>query len=105
EPGIKERKCFKSQCEMAGRNDDSAEQHAAVLSQSTIRDQTANDCSRPDAAGVRSIDGRGIRIGKTQTTGRSWSRHLKDQERAHSVVNEALPHFRKEECRETTRMR
>jgi hypothetical protein len=86
------------------RDDDAAYEHAAVLTQEPVGDDAAEDRQAPCAGGVGAVDGRGVRIGEAQPARGHWRDHVEDEECAHAVVAEALPHLRKEERREATRV-
>ena len=51
----------------------------------------------PRAARVRAVDRRALGVGEAEPAGGDRRDHVEDQERAHAVVAEALPHLREEE--------
>src|SRR5437868_3941466 len=89
---------------MSRGNDDSADQDAAVLPETDIRNQAAEDGGKPDAAGIHPIDSSRLSVRESETTCRGRRRHIKDEKRAHSVVAETLPHLREKERAEAARV-
>ena len=85
------------------RDDDAADEHAAVLAEQAIGDEAAEDRRAPDAARVGAVDRRRVRVREAQPAGAGRRDHVEDQERAHPVVAEALPHLGEEERGEAAR--
>src|SRR5262249_3189514 len=99
EARIQERQAGERQREMAERDDDAADEHAAVLAEPRVGDQSAEDRREPDAGDVRRVGRAGVGIGEGQRL-----RQVQDQEAAHPVVAEALPHLGEEERSEAARV-
>src|SRR5215475_14475323 len=89
---------------MAEGNDASAQEHAVVLPQPAIRDQTPKDCAGVDATRVVAIDRCGMSIRKTKPPVNRRGSHIEDEERAHTVITEAFPHLGEKQRRDAARM-
>ena len=99
EAGIEKRETMERQREVAERDDDPTEQHAAVLPEPGVGDQSAEDRREPHAGDVGGVGIAGLRVGKGERF-----RHVQDEEPAHPVIAEALPHLGEEERGETARV-
>ena len=66
EAGVEEGQRLEREREVAERDDDAADEHAAVLAEEPIGDDAAEDRGAPDAAGVGAVDRRGVRIREAQ---------------------------------------
>jgi hypothetical protein len=90
---VEEGKRLERQAEVAERDDRAADEDAAVLPEESIGDDATEDRSRPNTAGVGSINGGGIRVREAKPSVGCRRDHVEDQERPHPVVTEPLPHF------------
>ncbi len=91
EAGIEEGERVKREGEVSERDDDPAEEDAAVLAQPAVGNDSAEDWSRPGSHRVVPIDRAGVRVVKSEPM-----HHIQDEERPHSVITEALPHLGEE---------
>ena len=98
---VEERKRLEREREVARSDDDPADEHASILAEHAVRHETAEDRGPPDAARVRPVDRRRVRIREAQSARAGWRGHVQNEERTHPVVAETLPHLREEERRES----
>ena len=85
-------------------DDDAADEDAAVLTEQAIGDEAAENRRAPGAAGVGAVDRCRIGVGEAQPAGGDRRHHVEDEEGAHAVVAEALPHLGEEERRQPARV-
>ena len=103
EADVEERQCLEGQREMAGGDDDAAEQRAPVCPSS--RSATSRPGSRrPRRCRCRCRRSSRARVGEAEPAGRHRRDHVEDEERAHAVIAEALPHLGEEQRGEAARM-
>src|SRR2546426_9845218 len=74
------------------------------LSEKPIGDEATQDRSEPDGARVPLVHARAMRDVESQPSRRDRRRGVQDEEPAHPVVAEPLPHLGEEERGETTRV-
>ena len=79
-------------------------EHRPALARDAVRHPAARQAQQVDHAGVEPVDGAGLGIREAQAAPGDAGGHEQDEERAHAVVAEALPHFGEEEGREAPRM-
>ena len=119
-----EQERFERHHEMADRHQEDAEDDDALLPEPAVRKPPAQERREKDEAGVKAVDQGGERLyverageglergfdgaiapdilhmpGKQQIF-----RHVEDEQRAHSIVGEALPHLGSEQDREAERV-
>src|SRR5213592_3105202 len=87
---------MKREREVAQRDDDPADQDAAVVPQPAVGDDPAEDRGQPHAADIVAIHGARVGIGEAERL-----RHVQDEEPPHPVVTEPLPHLGEEERGQT----
>src|SRR5262245_14023951 len=90
---IEEGQSSEREREVSSRDDGTANEHAVILSQAPIGNDSTNNCCRPCATGIRAVDRSGALDRKLQSAGHDWSGHVQDEESAHAVVTKAFPHF------------
>ncbi len=79
-------------------------EYGAALPDEAVGDPAAAQAHQVDHRGVEPVDGAGFGIGEAETAVRDGGGHVEDQQRAHAVVAEALPHLGQEEGGETAGM-
>ena len=83
---------------------DAAPKHGSALANDAVGDPAAGQAEQIDHRGVEPVNRARFRRGKAQAAVRHSGGHEEDQQRAHSVVAEALPHFGEEERGKAARM-
>ena len=104
QPEIEEGEGLEGERDVAKGDDDPAHQHASIGAQKAIGDQAAQNRGAPDAARVGAVDGRRVGNREPQAAGGHRRGHVEDEEGAHAVVAEALPHLGEKEGREPARV-
>ena len=104
ETGVEERQRLEHQREVPEHDEDAAVEHAAVLADQAIGNQPAHDGGAPRGAGIRAVERGALGVRESETAVGDRRHHVEQQERAHAVVAEALPHLREEERGESPRM-
>ena len=82
---------------MAAGDQDAAVQHRALRTDQAIRDPAAGQRRHVHHRGVQAVDGAGSGRVEAETAGGGGGGHEQDQQGAHPVVAEALPHLGEEE--------
>src|SRR4051794_39281776 len=89
---------------MAERDQDPAAEYGAVVADDAVGEPPTRDRRRIHRHRVETVDrGRAPR-GESESATGDRCNHEEQEERAHAVVAEALPHFGEEECGETARV-
>ena len=104
ETGIEEGQRGKHEREVPEHDQDAAVEHAAVLADQAIGNQAAHDGGAPRGAGICAVERCALGVRESETAVGHRRHHVEQQERAHAVVAEALPHLREEERGESARM-
>src|SRR3984957_4998460 len=107
EQAVAERNCrerhikqrFEDNHEMTARHDAAADDYGAPLAEPSIRDQAAENRREIGHRGVGAVNERGFFLADQQLLG-----HVVDQQGAHAVVGENLPHFGQEKYRKAARL-
>src|SRR2546428_6806739 len=89
---------------MAGRINVSSVKYTPGRAKKSIGNEPTADGGSPRAACIGSVNRSCIGIRKTQAARSCRSHHIKDEEGAHAVVAEALPHLREEKRAQAARM-
>src|SRR5882762_6880317 len=82
---------------MPERDDDAPNEHAAVLPEEAVRDETAENRSEPDRARVPLVYAGTVLDVEPQPSRCSRGRRVQNEKPPHPVVAEPLPHLREEE--------
>src|SRR6185437_4651196 len=89
---------------MSERNDHAAPKNAVAQAHDAVRDPAARQAEQIDHRGVQTVDRATLRSGKAKSSFGNRRGHEQNEQRAHSVITEALPHLCEEEGREPARM-
>src|SRR3989454_11569363 len=89
---------------MSERDDDAANEHAAVLPEEAVRDETAENRGEPHGARVPLVYAGTVPDVEPQPSGGSRGCGVQDEKPPHPVVAEPLPHLREEERGQPPRM-
>ena len=94
---------------MAARDDDSADQHRAppdrsLQTEPAIGDPPARQAHEVDHRSIGAVNRSSCRRRQAEAAHGRRRRHIENEEAAHPVVTEALPHLGKEERRQSARM-
>ena len=89
---------------MAERDNHAAPEHRPALADDAVREPAARQAEQIDHRGVEAVDRAGFRRRKAEAAVRHGRRHEEDEQGAHAVVAEALPHFGEEERGEAAGM-
>src|SRR6266478_2557037 len=84
---------------MAGRHDAAADDHCAPLAEPSIRDQAAENRREIRYSRIGAVNERRLFLADQQLLG-----HVVDQQGAHAVVGENLPHLGQKKYREASRL-
>ena len=91
------------QRKMAERDDDAAIQHGQALADDSVGNPAARQGERVDTKCIQAIDG-SADFGLESETAARGVRHVENEERAHTVVAEALPEFGVEQGHQPARV-
>ena len=86
------------------RDQDAAVEHGAPLADQAIGDPAARQAHHVHHRGVEPVDRAGRAVSKPSPPARPARGHEQDEQRAHAVVAEALPHLGEEQRGEAARM-
>jgi hypothetical protein len=89
---------------VAAGDDDAAVEHRAALADQAIRDPAARQAGHVDHRRVQAVHRAGDARLEAESARRDWRGHEQDEERAHPVIAESLPHFGEEERGQSARM-
>ena len=104
QPQVKHRQDRHGHAEVAARDQDAAVQHAAALAEPAIRDPSARQRQEVDHRGVQPVHRAGGRRIEAEAARRGRRGHEQDQQGAHAVIAEALPHLGEEQRRQAAGM-
>ena len=90
--------------EVAAGDQDAAVEHGLALSEHAIGEPAARDAHQIDERRVDAVDRGGGGGVETHAAGGDGRGHIEDEEPAHPVVAEALPHLAEEQGGEPARM-
>ena len=90
--------------EVAGGDQDPADEHGPLRSDQPVGDPAAGQRHHVHHRGVQAVDGARRDRVEAQPARRGRGGHEQDEQRAHPVVAEALPHLGEEQRREAARM-
>ena len=97
EPGVESRHAGDRQREMSDGDDASADEHRAARPQEVVGHEPSQDADHVGEHRVVAVDQGGVRLIPAHPTVLGRLHHEEQQQRAHAVVREALPHLRVEE--------
>ena len=104
EPEVEGRERRERHAEMPAGDEDAAIEHGAPLADQPVGDPPAGQRGHVHHRGVETVDGaRACRV-ESEAAGGKRRRHEQNEQRAHAVIAEALPHLGEEERRESARM-
>jgi hypothetical protein len=89
---------------MSRRDQNSAVEHGALLTDESVGDPAARQRHHVHHRGVQPVDGAALRGTEPEPSTGDGRRHEQQQQRAHAVVAEPLPHFREKERGQPARM-
>ena len=101
---IERRQRRERHAEVSEGDDDPAVKYGAALADQPIGDPASRQRRHVDHRRVQAVHRAGDGGLEAEPAGRDRRRHEEDQQRAHAVVAEALPHLGEEERREPARM-
>ena len=102
--GVEKRQGLERQREVAEGDDDAADENTAIRAEQPVGHEPAANRGGPDAPRVRPIHGARMGDVEAQSAGGRGRSHVEDEEGAHPVIAEALPHFCEEQRGQSTRM-
>ena len=85
-------------------NDDAAPQNRLALASDPVRQPPAGQAEQEDHGGVKPVDRAGFRNGEVQSAFFRFRDHEQNEESAHPVIAETLPHLGEEESGEAARV-
>mmetsp|Transcript_122285 Transcript_122285/g.341140 ORF Transcript_122285/g.341140 Transcript_122285/m.341140 type:complete len:504 (-) Transcript_122285:7-1518(-) len=97
---VERRHRLHEQRDVAGRDDEAAQQHRAPRAQQPVRDVAAQDGRQVDQAGVPAVQAGRLGAGPAPAALAGLGDQEEHEQRPHAVVGEALPHLREEEDEE-----
>src|SRR5688572_29161207 len=89
---------------MAEHDQDAAVEHAAVLADHAVGDDSTNNGCAPRRTRIRSVERGPLGVGEAEPAVGGRGDHVEQEERTHTVVAEAFPHLGEEERGQPTRM-
>src|SRR2546423_7635352 len=89
---------------MTERDEDTADKRGTKVTDVAIGEPTAGDRHCIDGHRVKAVDRGCFGGGESESARRRWGDHEEDEQSAHPVVAEALPHLGEEEDGEASRM-
>ena len=92
------------EADVAAHDQRAAEEHRLALAQEPVGDPAAGQAHQVDQRHVDADDGRPVRVAPPDAALLDRRGQEQDQERAHPVVREALPHLGEEQGRQAARM-
>src|SRR5712691_2359182 len=104
EAGEEEWQAGDGHAEMAACDDDAADEHCAAMTEPSVGDEAAGDAHQVHEHRVQAIDHRGPLRAESNARLLRRSDHVEKEQRAHSVVAEALPHLGHEQRGQAARM-
>ncbi len=104
QPDVERRQRLDGHAEVSARDDDAAVEHGAPLADQPVRHPPARQAGHVDHRRVEPVHRAGDAGLEAQATGRDRRRHEEDEQRAHAVIAEALPHLGEEERRQPARV-
>ena len=90
---VEERERLEGQDEVSERDDDAADEDGAVLAEEAVGDQAAEDRGAPGGACVGPVNRGCVSVRESEAALGGGRDHVEDEEGAHAVVAEALPHL------------
>ena len=100
EAGVEEREAGSGEAELAGRNQDAAVEHGAALAGDAVGHPSTREAQQVDHGGVEAVDRAGLGDAEAEAAAGRGGGHEQDEEGAHAVIAEALPHFGEEQGRQ-----
>ena len=104
QPDVERRQRLDGHAEVAARDDDAAVQDGAALTDQAVGDPAARQAGHVDHRRVEPVHRAGDARFPPEAAGCDRRRHEEDQQRAHAVIAEALPHLGQKERGQPARM-
>ena len=101
ETGVEKRRHVEREAEVAERDQNAAVKHGVALAEQPVGDPPARNRREVDGRRVQTVDGRRAARLESEPAVGDARRHEQNEERAHPVVAEALPHFGEEQRAQT----